>query len=185
MNTRSSRQLPFDFIENQPILGLQYRGTMKKQQTYHEWYKEMKETKPTVPAAFPTLDEPPPPAPPAPPEERLRWERGKNRDKKPDGTLKRRIDMTADDLYNELMGDNTFLNARGGFEEVGLPDLGKGDWSHTYVATGSEYDRLGRLNTQGFCDAMDPGELELDLFHDAESEENQPKKVRVAHIITT
>lgn len=95
--------------------------------------------------------------------------------------------MTADDLYNELMGDNTFLNAPGGFEEVGLPDFGKGDWSHTYVAPGSEHDRLRRLGTQGSCDPMEPGELELDLFHDAESEENQPKKVRAVrgYTITT
>ena len=177
--------MPFDFIENQPILGLQYRGTMKKQQTYHEWHKEMRDTKPTLPAAFPTLDEPPPPAPPAPHQERLRWERGKNRDKKPDGTLKRRIDMTADDLYKELMGDNTFQNAPAGFEQVGLPDFGKGHWNHTYVTTGSDHDKYGRLGTQSSCDPMEPGELELDLFHDAESEENQPNKVRAAHTITT
>lgn len=98
--------------------------------------------------------------------------------------------MIADDFYNELMGDNTFMKAPGGFVEVGLPDFGKGNWSHTHVAPGSEHDRLGRLGTQdcqGPRDSMEPGEFELDLFHDAESEENQPKKVRAvrAHTIKT
>ena len=152
MLTRSARALPLDFNANQPVgRRLKPNAAEERRQIVH--------FNPTLPAAFPTLERPPPPP------QRQLWARGASAalDDGPKNK-RRRIDMTEDDLYNELLGDNTFLNAQPGCKEAEMPLFGEGDYK---LEVEYNEDNKVELNPPSLDD-LNPGEFGLPLFYDKE-----------------
>ena len=171
MLTRSTRKLPPDFNENQPI---GRRGLINA----YAQRQQILASHPTLPAAFPTLDRPPTPKPAG---ERPLWIRGASaggddNGRKTPQKQKRRIDMTEDDLLMELAGDNTFLNAPIGFAEAELPLFGQGHYEETFVPPLNDDFQLDL--GQKLLDDLDPGELDLPLFFDEDSSQNWGLDVR-------
>lgn len=169
MLTRSSRKLPPDFNENQPVgrrLKLNPREERRQILVRH----------PTLPAAFPTLVSPPPR------KERPLWSRDAARaannenERKQAKNKRRRIDMTEDDLLMELLGDNTFLDAQIGCAEAELPLFGQGDYEAMFIPKYNEDDKID-LGLP-ILDDLNPGELDLPLFFDEDSSENWGLDVR-------
>lgn len=169
MLTRSTRKLPPDFNENQPVgRRLKPNPRAERQQTLA--------THPTLPAAFPTLYRP------RSPKERPLWSRGAARaanddnERERSNNTRRRIDMTEDDLFKEQLGDNTFLDAQIGCAEVELPHFGQGDYKATFIPNYNDDDKID-LGLQ-VLDDLTPGELDPGLFYDEDSSENWGLYVR-------
>lgn len=87
---------------------------------------------------------------------------------------RKRIDMNEDDLFKELMGDNTFLNASAGCAEAVLPNFGQGDYCDTFTLLDSDQG----LPLVTPLDPLKPGELDLPLFWDEDSSDNWGHNVR-------
>lgn len=169
MLTRSSRKLPPDFNENQPV-GRRLKLNPREQR------RQILVTHPTFSAAFPTLDRP------SPPKERPLWSREAARvandgnERKQAKNKRRRIDMTEDDLLMELLGDNTFLDAQIGCGEAELPLFGQGDYEAMFIPKYNKDDKID-LGLP-ILDDLNPGELDLPLFFDEDSSENWGLDVR-------
>ena len=77
---------------------------------------------------------------------------------------RRRIDMAEDDLYNELLGDNTFLDAQPGCKEAGMPLFGEGDYKLAVESKDNNNTDLGL----SVLEDPNPGEFAFPLFYDEE-----------------